>query len=114
MMLFTVPSDWQTIQQIGNETTAELNLAQLVPDTDYQLRVFAMNKKSMSNYSEPSKVFRTPSVPVNDPTGRLVTLVSAGLHLFSVTCRDYWICLLTALKPLVQDCDRDLDLKIVI
>lgn len=54
-------NQWTPVKQIGPEPRAEINLLQFNPDTEYVLRVIALNEYGMSPYSEASKEFRTPA-----------------------------------------------------
>ncbi|XP_053386774.1 protein sidekick-1-like isoform X2 [Mercenaria mercenaria] len=54
-------SHWKHVKQFGYETQAEINLSQFKPNTEYILRVIALNPCGMSPYSAPSRAFRTPA-----------------------------------------------------
>ncbi|KAL4239205.1 Protein sidekick-2 [Mactra antiquata] len=58
--------EWLTVLQTTDEPKAELNLLQFSPNTRYQVRVIALNKIGMSQYSKASLEFRTPAIAKAD------------------------------------------------
>ncbi|XP_053380573.1 protein sidekick-2-like [Mercenaria mercenaria] len=65
---FRYSSQWTPVKQMGYETRAEINLLQFNPNTEYMLRVIALNPYGMSPYSVPSQAFRTPATASPDIT----------------------------------------------
>lgn len=74
MFLFSTEiSEWTTIKEIpaSLDARAEVDLSVFKPNQYYQLRIIALNRISMSPYSEPTPVFKSPA-QIIDPSGKLL------------------------------------------